>query len=307
MARIQLKLLVFLIALGVAAGFVAMAYWIYDNVLRHEFLVQEDIKNKQRGTYAPPDPGAKRFDAAVDLIRAGQIDPGREALFNLLQKFPESPTCLEARRIIGEMNLDVLFSPNNLAGKKDYIVQPGDSLALIATKNSTNVDMLIRMNGLMGTTLHPGDHLLVVPLEFDVVVDVSAKSVTLLRKERFFKEYIAFDVKLPSGARIPLEIQVGVKQAVIDGKAIAPTDPRYPYAEKSVPASKPGFIFRTIPIAKAIVISDDEARSKKAVPVNPALAPEPPPEPESGIFMAKEDLEEFFALVRKGSKLTIVR
>jgi hypothetical protein len=36
-------------------------------------------------------------------------------------------------------------------------------------------------------------------------------------------------------------------------------------------------------------------------------APAPAPTAETGIFLAREDIEELFALVRKGSTLRLVR
>lgn len=310
MVKTQLKLLLFLVAVGITVGCAAVAWWVFDKELRHEAEISADIKKAHKNVVAPPDPGARRFDAAVDLIRKGQIEEGRDALYKLLQQFPESPTCAEAKRIIGEINLDAFFSPNQMAGKKDYVVQPGDSLALIATRNQTNVDMIMRMNALIGNTLHPGDHLIVVPLNFDVVVDVSAKTVTVLRtvgtRQYFFKEYTAFDVRLPPGMRAPLEMEIGTKQALADGKAVAPTDPRYTEAEKWVPASKPGVFFRTVPVAKAVVVADP-APSKGKGQGKAADVTEAPSAPESGVFLAPDDLEELFALVRKGSKLRFVR
>lgn len=313
MIKTQLKLLLFLLAVGITVGCGAVAWWIYDKELRHEQEVAADIKQSRKNVLAPPDPGARRFDAAVEMIRQGQIDEGRDALYKLLVQFPESPTCVEAKRIIGEINLDGLFSPNQMGGKKDYIVQPGDSLALIANKNQTNVDTIIRMNGLIGNTLHPGDHLIVVPLNFDVVVDVSSKTVTMLRtvgtRQYVFKEYQAFDVRLPAGVRPPVEMEIGVKQALIDGKAVTATDPRYIQAEKWVPGSKPGVIFRTVPVAKAVPVADAPVPAKTGGKggTKGGAAPETAAAPESGVFMAPDDLEELFALVRKGSKLRLVR
>lgn len=310
MAKAQLKLLVFLFAVGITVGCAAVAYWIFDKELRREMEVSADLKEMHKNVLAPPDPGARRFDAAVELIRNNQVDAGRDALYKLLQQFPESPTCVEARRIIGEINLDGLYSPNQLAGKKDYIVQPGDSLALIANKNQTNIDTIVRMNGLIGNTLHPGDHLIVVPLNFDVVVDVSSRTVALLRtvgtKQYFFKEYVAFDVRLPPGMRVPAEMEVGVKQALVDGKGVLSNDPRYIEAEKWVPGSKPGVFFRTVPVAKAVVVVEDPKPQSKGKGAASVMA-EQPVALETGVFMAPDDLEELFALVRKGSKLRLVR
>ena len=313
MIKTQLKLLLFLLAVGITVGCGAVAWWIYDKELRHEQEVAADIKQSRKNVLAPPDPGARRFDAAVELIRQGQIDDGRDALYKLLVQFLESPTCVEAKRIIGEINLDGLFSPNQMGGKKDYVVQPGDSLALIANKNQTNVDMIIRMNGLIGNTLHPGDHLIVVPLNFDVVVDVSSRTVTLIRtvgtRQYLFKEYQAFDVRLPSGVRAPADFEIGVKQAMYEGKALAVTDPRYVQSEKWVPSSKPGVLFRTVPVAKAVPVVEAPAPAKGAGKgtAKAGAAPDAAAAPESGVFMAPDDLEELFALVRKGSKLRLVR
>lgn len=311
MVRTQLKLLVFLLAVGITAGCAALAWWVFEKELKRESEITADIKKAHKNVVAPPDPGARRFDAAVDMIRHGQIDEGRDALYKLLVQFPESPTCAEAKRIIGEINLDSFFSPNQMAGKKDYIVQPGDSLALIATRNQTSVDMIMRMNGLVGNTLHPGDHLIVVPLNFDVVVDVSAKSVSLLRtvgaRQYFFKEYTAFDVRLPPGMRAPVEMEVGVKQAMAEGKAVTPTDPRYTEAEKWVPGSKAGVALRTVPVARAVVVTETKPTVKGKGTPKGGDAVEQAAAPDSGVFLAPDDLEELFALVRKGSKLRIVR
>lgn len=300
MAKAQLKLLIFLITAGLALGCVATAYWIYEKVLLREQKVQRDIANLRSSGHAPVDPGARRFDAAVDLIRQGQIDNGRDALYKLLQQFPESPTCAEAKRIIGEINMDAVFSPNQMVGKKDYIVQPGDSLLLIATKNNTTIDMIVRMNNLVSTTLHPGDHLLVTPLDFDVVVDVSARTVTLLRKDRFFKQYDAFRVELPSGLRVPVEMEIGGKSALIDGKPVLATDARYAQAEKWLPGTKPGVLFRAIPVARAVPVDAPAPKDAGAAAGEDDAA-------TGGILLAPEDLEEIFAILRKGSKLSIVR
>jgi LysM repeat protein len=300
MAKTQLKLLLFLIVLGITLGCMATAYYIYDKVLKPESLIQAEMKHMKKGDLPKIDPGAKRFEVAAAQIREGKHQEGRELLYKMLQQFPDSATCPEAKRIIGEMNLDELFSAESKIHKKDYIVQPGDSLALIASKQNSSMDMLVRLNGLMGNTLQPGDHLNIVPLDFSIVVDISEKAVTLRRKsgdkEYFFKEYRASDIRLPSGVKVPAEMEIKGKSAIAEGKTVTSTDPRYVDAEKWLPASKNGVILRTPPVAKA-------------VPVPPAgnNVPAIVPTPESGVFLQRSDLEELFALVRNGSKLYIVR
>lgn len=310
MAKTQLKLLLFLIVLGITLGCMATAYYIYDKILMPEKAIQAEMATMKKGDMPRIDPGAKRFEVAATQIHDGKIQEGREMLYKMLQQFPDSATCSEAKRIIGEINLDELYSINHKAGKKDYIVQPGDSLALIASKQGTNMDMIVRLNGLMGITLQPGDHLTLVPLDFSVVVDVSDKTVTLRRKvgdkEYFFKEYRATDLRLPPGLKVPApEMEIKGKSAVADGKSVLSTDPRYVDAEKWLPGSRAGVVLRTPPVTKTVPTPETEVQAKKTSANTSLDIIETAP--ETGVFLDRADLEELFALVRNGSKLYFIR
>lgn len=299
MARAQFKLLVYLVVLGLTLGSMALAYYIYMKVLSPEERLREELSRIRRAELPKIDPGLKRFDAAAELLKEGRFHEAREALFRIVQQFPDSAAAPEAKRIIGEINMDELFSREPVPGKRDYIVQPGDSLALIASRQNTTMDLLIRLNGLMGATLHPGDHLTVLPVSFNLVVDVSAKTVTLRRvageKEVFFKEYQAVDLRLPAGMKLPAEMEIKGKSAMLDGRAVLSTDPRYAEADKWLPGSRAGVVLRTPPLPEPAPAPGPDGR------------PAPPPAPPPGIFLSPEDLEEMFALVRNGSKLYLIR
>ena len=308
MAKAQFKLLIFLITVGLFVGVVASGYWVYENILLREHRVEQDLAAMKGQERPVIDPGERRFDAAVDLIRAGSVDDGRDALYKLLQQFPDSGTCPEARRIIGEINMDQLFSPEHMSGKKEYIVQPGDSLNLIAQKNGTNVAFIVRLNGLMSTVLQPGDRLTVAPIEFNLGVVVGKNQVLLNRKigdkEYLFKQYDAQDIRLPRGTSLPGAYEIGLKFAQISGKTIGSTDPQYAEAEKWIPSTKPGVTFRTQPVAKAIPVVENIQEA--AAPESSQVPVVEPPQ-ETGIFLSREDLEELFALVHRGSKLELAR
>ncbi len=296
MTRAQLKLLIFLITVGLLLGSVATAYWFYMRVIRPEMVVKSEIEKIQKADVPLRDPGVKRFEAAADLIRVGQLDEGREAMYNLLRQFPESPTCEEAKRIIGEINLDRLFSPTYLEGKVDYIVQPGDrGLLAIAQKHKTSLDAIVRLNGLRGNTIHPGDHLLIMPVDFDFAVNVTDKKVVVLRQGRFFAEYPAVDVRLPAGFRVPAEVKLATKSASLDGKPVAASDEAYLDAEKVIPAAnRPGVVLRTVPVAR---VEASEGKGSEVASLTPQF----------GIFMLREDLEEVFAMARTGASLKLVK
>jgi len=299
MARAQFKILIYLVVLGLTLGSMALAYYIYMKVLSPEERLREELSRIRRAELPKIDPGLKRFEAAAGLLKEGSFHEAREALFRMVQQFPDSAAAPEAKRIIGEINMDELFSREPVPGKRDYIVQPGDSLALIATRQNTTMDLLIRLNGLMGATLHPGDHLTVLPVSFNLVVDASAKTVTLRRvageKEVFFKEYQATDLRLPAGMKLPAEMEIKGKSAMLDGRAVLSTDPRYAEADKWLPGSRAGVVLRTPPPPEPAPAPGPDGR------------PAPPPAPPPGIFLSREDLEEMFALVRNGSKLYLIR
>lgn len=316
MAKAQLKILAFLITAGLVAGSLSVGWWFYMNVLLKESQVEKDIAAMKGKDRPKIDPGARRFDAAIDLIRAGKIEEGRDALYKLRQQFPDSATCPEAMRIIGEINMDMLYSPSNPLGKKNYIVQPGNRLLDIANKHNTTIDSIVRVNGLMSTMLHPGDHLTLIPMDFHLGVALASRQVMLLRKvgekEYLFKVYHAKDIRLPPGTRVPMETEISGKNATIDGKTVASTDPSYTAAEKWISAKKPGIVIRTIPlpqIPKALPVAEPAKKSKSGKTGRGAAAdfPPPPPETETGVFLAREDIEEIIALMRSGSKLRFVR
>ncbi len=318
MAKTQIKLLIFLITVGLVAGTLAMGYWVYMNILLKESQVEHDIASMKAKDRPRIDPGIRRFEAAVELIHAGKVDEGRDSLYKLCQQFPDSKTCPEAMRIIGEINMDQLYSANSTAGKKDYIVQPGNSLNSIATKYDTTVDSIIRSSGLMSFNLHPGDHLTIIPMDFHLGVSVAKKQVMLLRKvgdkEYLFKVYNAKDIRLPPGMHLPVEMTIAGKNSLFDGKPVVSTDPNYVDAEKWFAGTKSGISIRTPPVARALPVEEPKAPSpapKKstASAPSPAAMPAPAPAPtaETGIFLAREDIEELFALVRRGSKLSLVR
>ncbi len=306
MARAQIKLLLFLITMGIMVGCLATAYWIYQNIIMRDAAITQDIAASRSPQRPPPDPGARRFDSAIDLVKQGKIDEARDALYKLLQQFPKSPTCVEAKRIIGEMNMDALYKLDSSGGKKDYIVQPRDAMLSIAAKNKTTIEALARINSLTTFNLQPGEHLLVIPMDFDLALDVSEKKLTLLRGGRFFKEYMALDLRLPPNTKVPGEMEVGGKSAMIDGKQANPVSADFVRADKRIigykNAATVGLIIRTPPTAQPV-----EAPKPKSDKDKTELDDEGPSTVTTGLFLAREDLEEIYPILRRGSKLSLVQ
>jgi LysM repeat protein len=306
--RAQLKLLLFLIVVGITAGTIAVAVWAYQNILRHDADIAQQIAQPAPPGRPPPDPGAHHFVEAVDFIRSGKTDTGRDGLYKLLRQFPRSPTTLEAKRIIGEMNLDNLYAMDASGGKRDYIVQPGDNLSAIANKHGTTLDALARVNGLTSmSALKPGDHLFIIPMNFDLVVDASTKVVTLMKEGRFFREYQAFDLRLRPNMKIPAALEVASKSAVdpTDGKQANPASISFLDAEKRVVLNYKDSPSAALMISPPIVAKAIPVTSASDVP-KAGAAQDTPAAPPSGLFLNQEDLEEIYPLLKRGSAVTIV-
>lgn len=339
MARAQIKLLLFLITLGIVVGCMVTALWIYQNVLLKEDQIKADIKQMQAPGRPPPDPGARRFETATELVRDGKLPEAREALYKLLQQFPKSATCGEAKRILGEMNMDALCSLDVSGGKKDYIVQPRDALAAIAKKNHTTLEAICRFNSLSSFNLQPGEHLFLIPLEFDLVLNSSSGKLTLLQNGLFFKEYTAVKVALSPGTKVPSEMSIGNKSAVLGGKTITPVSADFMKADKTIVAYKNaatvGLVIhsppRPEPVGRTTATTplDPPPNAKSKPKDKPAPPPKTKAKPKSkskgtqqaaaadddepaaamvqtGLILASEDLEEIYPILRNGSKLRIV-
>lgn len=370
----RFKIVLFLVVTSLAGACVAAAWWLYTHVIGEDAAVVKQINQIQVNKKTGPDPSLKRFEKAVETLH-DNAEQGRDALYELLRYFPDSPRAAEAKRIIGEMNLDALFSQSQNTTRKDYVVQPGDSLGRIAGKNATTVECLMRANSMMSSALQPGDHLTVFPLEFEIQVSVSAKTLTLLRNGRFFKEYPAAEVRLPGGFKAgvappsstggetappptepakatppkivkgskkhhpaapslpPGELTLNDKAAWVEGRRVSPSDSHFLAADKWLMGSRPGFNIRALPSAAPAdgpgVITTSTTTStatgktaksahaakagKAAKPVKPVAtvadedADPADAAPETGVFLAREDIEELFTIIRPGTRVRVVK
>jgi hypothetical protein len=320
----RFKIIVFLMAVSILAAILATAYYFYIHVIAPDAATETQITAMKGKGAAPPDPGIKRFEKAIEFIQDSDLNSGRSALYELVRTFPESSRVTESKRIIGEMNMDMLFDSELNPLKKDYIVQPGDSLNLIARKQQTTVECVMRANGLQSGMLQPGDHLFVFPLDFSLVISVSGKTVTLLRNDRFFREYVALDAKLPV-PKAPYEAKVSDKPAWVHGKRSNTLSSDFMSSDKWITIEKKdksSFNIRALPKAKPTdIINPAPAKSKgkgsvKKPQKGETLAgttvddDEIDPTagtPANGIFLPTEDVEELFTILRTGTPVKVLR
>lgn len=139
---------------------------------------------------AAPDPGIEMFRKARESLALGAMPEARVMLDTVVNVFPASAGAAEARRILGELNLDEILTPEVMEGKRLHTVRAGESLPAIAEAHRSNVDLILHLNSRMSQGgLRAGEKLVVMPLDFRVVVDTGRAAVSLWQGTRFICEY----------------------------------------------------------------------------------------------------------------------
>jgi hypothetical protein len=232
------------------------------------------------------DPGAKVFEKAAEMIAVGDLQGARERLTNVVSIYPRSKAAPEARRIVGEMNLDDLLSAARMDGKAVHIVRPGESFLGIAAKHNTSLDCIMHLNGLMDLKgLQPGEELIVMPLDLRVVIEPGRKVLSLWKVGQFIKEYpvVSMDIGSLKGG---LHTKISSKSGQAGDRRVTPGMKEYRESEK---------IFSLEKTALQIRSSDPAAKREDGDNLSPG----------PGFHLSVEDAEELALLLRPGNEVEI--
>jgi hypothetical protein len=228
------------------------------------------------------DPGEKVFEKAADLIAVDKLAEAREKLELVVNLYPRSKAAPEARRIVGEMNLDELLSTAHMEGKAVHIVRPGESFIGIAAKHETTLDCIMHLNGLMDLKgLHPGEELVVMPLRLRVVVEPGRKALSIWEGGRFIKEYRL--ISAATGAlKGGLQTKISTKSGLSGNRRVTPGMKDYRHS------------------AKVFALEKSTLQIRSLAPGEGGEAPSSP-----GFFVSAEDGEELSLLLRPGNEVEI--
>lgn len=227
-------------------------------------------------------PGEIAFDRARELLATGQFGEAREKLEFLVGVYPSSPSASEARRILGELNLDDLLSTEVMEGKMMYEVKSGDNFTRIAQIHDTTLDCIMHMNGLQRIDkLFPGDELVLLPLNFNVKIDVPRKLLSLYREGRLLKSYDLLHAKARDGGGV-LRSRIGQKIGLLEsGGRVSPVKfESYRNARKVLILDHRGLQLREV----MEIEEEDQGR---------------------GFFLSRADMEELALLLRVGNEVEV--
>lgn len=246
-------------------------------------IEEQALKRKaEDGARSDSEPGERAFQRASELLAMESMTEAEEKLKYIVSYYPAAKAADEARRILGEINVDRLLDPHWRQGKSVVVVKPGDTFTRIIRKNKTTMDSLVHLSQLMRAdhrSLHPGDKLTVMPLDMRIVIDLRRQRLTVWREGEFIKEYrLKSSTYARRGAVKHLKIgsimgQVGVKM--------------YPSHHDRYRSAR-----------KVIFLSD------KSLAIRPFSA-DNVDDMQLGFFLSVEDMEELPLLLRPGNDVEI--
>ena len=106
-----------------------------------------------------------------------------------MESLPNSNSASLAQDRLGKIKLEILLSPIVTPSDQTYVIQPGDSLARIAARTGTTVELLTKANRLTSHVILPGKKLKIPGGRFSLVVDKSQNTLTLKLGEEVVRVY----------------------------------------------------------------------------------------------------------------------
>ena len=279
----HLKFLLAFCALPICASGVAGGYYYWTKYAKPEISVTRQITGEGAAKRQKPDLGKRHFDAAMALLTEGELVSGRDRLLYLIQYYPESKTFSDAKRVAGEVNLDLLISQIPHPEKTRHVVRRGEALITIARRSNTTIDYIMRANGKTTVLIYPNEELIVYPLNYRVEISFEAGTLTVFDGKNFFKEYKIVNVNLPPEVAGTVVTTISEKVAWDVDRPVSFTDANYLNCSKWIRTGKIGLCIREYCL---------ERTSAGAAPL--------------GVMVEKSDMEELFTILRVGIEVKLV-
>jgi len=252
-------------------------------MLERQHQVELSLKHKaDQGSRSSSEPGEKAFLRAKELLAMESMHEAEDKLKYIVSYYPAAKSASEARRILGEMNVDRLLDPDWREGKKEIIVKRGDTFTRIIRHNKTTMDSLVHLSKLMRAdhrSLHPGDKLTVMPLDMRLVINIRRKTLTVWRDGEFIKEYPLQKIAY-TGRATSRHLKVGSILGEVGGKMYPSHMEQYRNARKVIFLSDKSLAIRAFSVDN----TDDM---------------------QLGFFLTEADMEELPLLLRAGNDVEI--
>lgn len=126
------------------------------------------------------------------VYEAGDAEGARSALRALQEEFSASNRMAEIEKLLGRINIEILYSSAMAEGDQIYKIERGDTLVSIGKKFGVSSDLIAKVNHVEAETFLPLDRRLKIPkTDFSIEVNKSDNTLLLLNGGKFFKRYPA--------------------------------------------------------------------------------------------------------------------
>ena len=154
--------------------------------------VQIEERAPESSSPAPPPPQDLQilFRQANVLEDRNDLLGAREKYLLLHRHARGTRLRAEAEQRLGRINVELVLTPRKMPEKEDYVVQRGDSLARIARRFGTTVELIQKSNQLANANLiKAGDRLRIFTGQFGIEVNKSRNDLVVLLNGSFFVRY----------------------------------------------------------------------------------------------------------------------
>ncbi|MFC1499006.1 L,D-transpeptidase family protein [Verrucomicrobiota bacterium] len=144
----------------------------------------------KKGSIDSPFDIKRMLAQAKNLKNKGSLANARSIYLEILKKNEDAGIRAEVERNIGDINIKLVFSPMMMPEKVEYIVKPRDLLQKIARRYGTTVELIQKSNKLKNPDLiKTGDVFRVLKGKFTITVDKSDNEMVVCLNDEFFKKY----------------------------------------------------------------------------------------------------------------------
>lgn len=126
---------------------------------------------------------AAKYEAQGDKLKA------KEVYDQIISNYPDYEKIEDVQDKLGELNIDLIFSPAQMPQTISYEIVPGDSLGKLARKYNTTPQLIKRANGLKSDVIRTGERLRIWTAPFTVLVNKSQNVLFLKSGEEVLKIY----------------------------------------------------------------------------------------------------------------------
>jgi len=226
------------------------------------------------------------FKLAENYRDRNEYLKAREAFREFAERFPEHENATGAGKAVEELNIKIIFSDRIDDASFLYEIKPGDTLAKIASRYNTTVELIKKSNALKTDLIHPGKKIKINKAGFSIFVDKSDNILRLKRGDEVIKTYrvsTGRDLSTPVGT-FKIEEKLVSPLWYKVGAVVSPENPDYELGSRWMGLSEPEYGIHGTK--------------------NPSLIGK---HITNGcVRMRNEDVEQLYAIVPSGTEVTIV-